>query len=260
MLRTQIGNFAQGFPWRLEAFALRANFSNTEPKMQTTFMTPWPDRLVRPTLVGDLLRGLAMVFAMITGGEHPDGEPSKPVRRWRTSRRAKQQRVHENEDTNLDLAASYGRYSTDMQSCESTSDQHGANRKEGTKNDHSIPESFEYSDEAVSGTKRERDGLNALLAAAERGEFKTVYFYNLSRLARNSIITISILRRLVYVFKVRVICTAENLDTSRGDWEFMATIIAAVNERFISDLAKSVLRGQQSRSVSYTHLTLPTKA
>ena len=78
-----------------------------------------------------------------------------------------------------DIAASYARYSSELQDESSIVQQHRKNREKATQNGHTIPPELEFSDAAVSGTKRERAGLNAMLSAARAGRFKIIYFENL---------------------------------------------------------------------------------
>lgn len=223
------------------------------PRWSSNFIEPlanWGNRLLR-----DFIDALAIVLSSDSKAGKTCSEVNRhnppvsvPVAR-RRKRRSSRRRPQSNNVAvpAPTLAASYARYSTNMQSCESTEDQHRINSCEASKNGQTIPSRLEFSDEAISGTKRERPGLNDLLDAASRGEFGTLYIYNLSRLARSLLISISVLRRLVNKHKVRVICPVEGLDSERGDWEFMAVIIAAINERYIAELAQSVFRGLESR-------------
>jgi hypothetical protein len=75
---------------------------------------------------------------------------------------------------------------------------------------------LEFSDESVSGTKRNRAGLNAMLAAAERGEFHVLYIFSLSRLARESIITMPLLKKLVHIHRVPKCGSRKSLPRSIG--------------------------------------------
>ena len=195
--------------------------------------------------VSQMLAPLGLVLAMVAGTDGNDRvDRPQSQRRARMASRRQQQEVV---GPDPDLAASYGRHSSEMQNEESSNDQHLKNCEEAKRNGHTIPKRLWFSDEAVSGTKRDRAGLNAMLRAAENGEFSILYVYNLSRLARNSLISLSILKRLVHVFKIRVICPLEGLDSANGGWEFMASVVGAMNERFIADLAAGVLRGLERR-------------
>ena len=121
-------------------------------------------------------------------------------------------------------AASYSRFSSDMQRDESIRDQQRTCREKAKLHDHVISPELEFSDEAVSGTKLERDGLSALIDAAADGSFSTLYFHSLSRLARESVITMPLLKNLVYNFGVRVISVSEGIDSNIPGWEMLAEI------------------------------------
>ncbi|RMD58946.1 recombinase family protein, partial [Candidatus Parcubacteria bacterium] len=143
------------------------------------------------------------------------------------------------------IAASYSRFSSDLQRDESNVDQQRRCREAAAENGHHIPSELEFADEAVSGTKRHRRGLDALLEAAENGRFEALYLYSLSRLARESVITMPLLKRLVYTYRIRVISVTEGIDTARDAWEVIATVMSLVHERYVKELAANVLRGQE---------------
>ena len=83
------------------------------------------------------------------------------------------------------------------------------------------------------------------MAAARAGRFQVLYFYNLSRLARESVIVMPTLKTLVYNYGIRIISTSEGLDSERQGWDLLAAVLAIVSEQYIKDLAKSVFRGQE---------------
>lgn len=142
-------------------------------------------------------------------------------------------------------AASYARFSSDLQDSSSITQQQRKCRDKAQENGHDIPADLEFADEAVSGTKRDRDGLNAMLAAARAGRFGTLYFESLSRLAREFVITMPVLKELVYVDRVRVISVSEGIDSTNGNWELMAIFRAWMHEEFLKALRTAVLRGQE---------------
>ena len=84
-----------------------------------------------------------------------------------------------------------------------------------------------------------------MLKAAEEGRFTVLYFYSISRLARESVITMPILKRLVHKFGIRVISVTEGLDSENPGWEVTATILSLVSDRFIKELAESSFRGKE---------------
>ena len=77
-----------------------------------------------------------------------------------------------------------------------------------------IESAFEFVDHAVSGTKLRRAGLDQLLTVARQRGFQVLYFHSLSRLARESVITMPMLKEPVYVHQVRVISLTESLKCS----------------------------------------------
>ena len=84
-----------------------------------------------------------------------------------------------------------------------------------------------------------------MLDAARAGRFGTLYFESLSRLARESVITMPMLKELVYVHRVRIISVSEGIDSSQNNWELMASFMAWVHEQYLKALRAAVLRGQE---------------
>jgi predicted site-specific integrase-resolvase/predicted transcriptional regulator len=142
-------------------------------------------------------------------------------------------------------AASYARYSSELQNQVTNDDQHRWNEGDADSREHSIGVERRYSDLAVSGTKVERDGLDQLLADAEAGKFSTIYFFSLSRLARESLIGMSIMKKLVNKLGIRVISVSEGLDTDRNGWEMQASMLFMFHQKFIEQLAADVFRSQE---------------
>ena len=158
----------------------------------------------------------------------------------RTTRRRIAKEIH-----GLGKAASYARFSSALQNETSNSDQHRENEKAAKKNGHTIGMDHRYSDQEISGTRSDREGLNELLKAARAGKFSTIYFFSLSRLARQSLIGMSILKNLVTVYGVRIISVSESIDTERHGWEMAAEVLLLFHEKYIQQLAADVLRGQE---------------
>jgi site-specific DNA recombinase len=142
-----------------------------------------------------------------------------------------------------DVAASYARYSSDQQDAKSIDDQQRPCRERAEGDGNHIPNELQFADEAVSGTKLKRDGFDRMLNAAEEGRFKTLYFFDLSRLARESVITVTTLKKLVYVYKVRVVSVSEGIDSANEGWFTLATILGLQHEQYLKTLSANVLRG-----------------
>jgi integrase/DNA invertase Pin-like site-specific DNA recombinase len=166
------------------------------------------------------------------------------IRRARPSQPGRGQAQGENPAA-LVTCASYSRYSSDAQREASIADQQRTCREGADRNGHLIAPDLEFFDEAVSGTKLHRKGLDAMLAAAEAGRFQVLYFHSLSRLARESVITMPMLKKLVYVHGIRIISVTEGIDSDRDGWDVMATIFSVMHERYIKELSANVFRGQE---------------
>ncbi|MCB9922379.1 MAG: recombinase family protein [Planctomycetaceae bacterium] len=178
-----------------------------------------------------------------TGDGTNDSAAVSSVRRSRRRRQAASQL--NSAVTTDEIAASYSRYSSDQQREEGILDQQRACRTSAEANGHKLLVEYEYADEAISGTKLRRTGLDQLLRDAESGEFRVLYFYSLSRLARESVITMPMLKQLVHNFGVRVISVTEGIDSDRDGWEVIASIMSLLHERYIKELSANVFRGQE---------------
>jgi len=162
----------------------------------------------------------------------------------RNGRRRKARRTDPPIDSSV-RAACYSRFSSALQDESSILDQQRKCREKASANGHEISADFEFSDQAVSGTKRHRDGLDAMLAAAKAGAFSVLYFHSLSRLSRESVITLPLLKELVHNYGVRVISVTEGIDSDDTAWELIAHIMSIVHEQYLKDLAENVHRGQE---------------
>ena len=144
----------------------------------------------------------------------------------------------------VEASASYSRYSSDLQHEVSIESQQRDCNDRATRDGQPVAPQLQFKDEAISGTKLERDGLNELLDAAEAGRFNRLYFFSLSRLARESVIGMSLLKRLVNVFKIRVISVSEGFDSAQPGWEVLAQVLFMQHERYIKELSANSFRGQ----------------
>ena len=75
-----------------------------------------------------------------------------------------------------------------------------------------------------SGANDDRRELNRLLSDCRAGKIDTVYTKSVSRMARNTVDLLSIIRELRSI-NVRIIFELENLDTANYETEFLITII-----------------------------------
>lgn len=143
-------------------------------------------------------------------------------------------------------AASYSRYSSESQDDRSIGDQQRKCRDRAAAEGLEILPALEFSDEAVSGAKHQRAGFDAMMKAARTGRIDVVYFENLSRLARDCVLTLQTLRELVHRLKIRIVSLDEGIDSAASDsWELLAAVLGIQNEQFLRSLAKFVFRGQE---------------
>lgn len=77
-----------------------------------------------------------------------------------------------------------------------------------------------------SGANDDRQELNRLLEDCRVGKVDTIYTKSVSRLARNTVDLLNIIRELRSI-NVRIIFELENLDTANYETEFLITIIEA---------------------------------
>ncbi len=113
-------------------------------------------------------------------------------------------------------AAVYARYSSENQRPESIDDQVAACRRLAAEKGLTVLEDHIYSDQARSGARSDREGLSALVEAARAGQFEAVLVDDLSRLARDNYLMLSVLAELHFE-GVRVISVADGLDSGDED-------------------------------------------
>src|SRR6516225_9495221 len=141
------------------------------------------------------------------------------------------------------LAAIYARYSSENQRPESIQDQVAACRRLAGQRGFTIVEDHVYFDQAQSGARKDRPGLAALLSAAERGQFQVVLVDDLSRLARDNYLMLSVLAELHFA-GVRVVSVADGLDSHDEEATLGIQIRGIFNELQLRDLKNKTLRGQ----------------
>ena len=79
-----------------------------------------------------------------------------------------------------------------------------------------------YVDDGISGTTFERDGFQAMMSDIESGKVGTVITKDLSRLGRDYLKTGEYVEIIFPDHDVRYIAINDNVDTFKGDNEFMA--------------------------------------
>lgn len=140
-------------------------------------------------------------------------------------------------------AAIYARYSSENQRPESIEDQVSACRRLARERGWATPEDCVFTDQAASGARKDRTGLSALLAAAEESRFTVVLVDDLSRLARDNYLMLSVLGELRFK-GVRIVSVADGLDSEEEEATLGIQIRGIFNELQLQDLRKKTLRGQ----------------
>ncbi len=140
-------------------------------------------------------------------------------------------------------AAIYARYSSENQRPESIDDQVSACRKLAKQRSLTISDDHIYADQAQSGARSDRPSLAALMAAAHSGEFDVVLVDDLSRLARDNHLMLSIIAEL-HFDGIRVISVADGLDSDDEESTLAIQVRGIFNELQLRDLKKKTLRGQ----------------
>ena len=140
-------------------------------------------------------------------------------------------------------AAIYARYSSENQRPESIEDQVGACRKFAMGRGYQVDDQHVFSDRAASGARKDRHGLTAMLAASELGQFGVVIVDDLSRLARDNYLMLSVLAELRFR-GVEVVSVADGLTTDDEECMLGIQVRGIFNELQLRDLRKKTLRGQ----------------
>ncbi len=143
-------------------------------------------------------------------------------------------------------AAIYARYSSENQRPESIEDQISACRRLAAQREFTVLDDHLYRDQAQSGARRDRHGLASLLAAAQERQFDLVLVDDLSRLARDNYLMLSVLAELHFE-GVRVVSVADGLDSNDEEATLGIQIRGIFNELQLRDLKKKTLRGQMGQ-------------
>ena len=103
-----------------------------------------------------------------------------------------------------------------------------------------------YVDEALTGTKDDRDGFQRLLADCRAGKIDMVLTKSISRFARNTVTLLETVRELK-TLGVDVYFEEQNIHSLSGDGELMLTILASYAQeesRSVSENCKWRIRNQ----------------
>lgn len=160
-------------------------------------------------------------------------------------------------------AALYARFSSNMQREASIIDQFRNLERYAEQEGWQVVARFE--DQAISGSKNDRPGYQAMLAAAKRREFDVLLVDDLSRLSRDEIEFKQTVRRFKFA-GLRVIGVSDGFDTNAKGHKIQASVRGLVNDIYLDDLAEKTHRGLTGqalkgfnaggRSYGYRHLPI----
>jgi len=140
-------------------------------------------------------------------------------------------------------AAIYARFSSQNQRSESIADQITACRRYAARHGHEVLDDHIYADEALSGARKDRPSLMALVDAAASHDFEMVLVDDLSRLARDNYLMLTVMAELEYE-GVRVISVSDGIDSGDEEATLGIQLRGIFNEMHLQDLRKKTLRGQ----------------
>jgi site-specific DNA recombinase len=142
--------------------------------------------------------------------------------------------------------AAYCRFSSDAQREASIRDQF--RNIEGYCARAGWPAPALFQDQAMSGSRNDRDGYQAMLQAAEGGEFEVLVVDDLSRLSRDHIECAQVIRRLKYL-KIRIVGVSDGIDTARDNYKLETGLRGLIGELYLDELAAKTHRGLKGQAL-----------
>lgn len=104
-----------------------------------------------------------------------------------------------------------------------------------------------YTDDGISGTSmKNRDGLNQLLEAARRGEVDLILTKSISRMARNTVDLLSLVREMNSL-GVGIVFSREGLDTRDSISEIVLCVLSSLAQGESQSISENVKWGIRTR-------------
>ena len=110
-----------------------------------------------------------------------------------------------------------------------------------------------FTDDGISGTTFEREGLNAMLAEVEKGNIGTIIVKDMSRLGRNYV-QMGMLREQLRMANVRLIAVNEGVDTGSGFDDDFLPFRDVINEYYAKDISKKIKSTFKAKGESGKHI------
>ena len=110
-----------------------------------------------------------------------------------------------------------------------------------------------FTDDGISGTAFEREGLQAMLAEVEKGNIGTIIVKDMSRLGRNYV-QMGMLREQLRRANVRLIAVNEGVDTGSGYDDDFLPFRDVINEYYAKDISKKIKSTFKAKGESGKHV------
>ena len=110
-----------------------------------------------------------------------------------------------------------------------------------------------FTDDGISGTTFEREGLQAMLAEVEKGNIGTIIVKDMSRLGRNYV-QMGMLREQLRRANVRLIAVNEGVDTGSGLDDDFLPFRDVINEYYAKDISKKIKSTFKAKGESGKHV------
>ncbi|MFO0389405.1 MAG: recombinase family protein [Alphaproteobacteria bacterium] len=140
----------------------------------------------------------------------------------------------------------YARFSSDKQSESSIDDQVRNCTRYAERCGMTLATQFD--DKAISGTSKNRPGFEAMLAAAERREFKVLLVDDLSRLSRDDVEMKQVIRRFKFQ-GLRIVGVSDGYDSATKGEKIQSTMRGLMNEMYLDDLREKTHRGMYGKAM-----------
>jgi len=142
----------------------------------------------------------------------------------------------------LAIALTYLRFSSKMQ--HSDEDQARANATFAAQNRLYLPPEFVCSDQAVTGRRTRRDGLERVKAILEQGTAKVLLVYSLSRLFRRSYEAYRFVQEEVVEAGARAVSVSQGVDTAdERSWKLKLQVNGWMDEELLEGIAQNCREG-----------------
>ena len=153
-----------------------------------------------------------------------------------------------------DHAAIYARFSDAKQNALSIAQQVRKCREYAADHDLQILPEHVYSDEAISGARDDRAGLQALLGVATNPgcPFSTILVDDTSRLSRELVGGYEIMQRLRFN-GIRLVCISQGIDSDSEQSDVLFGVHGIVDSVYLKELGKKVYRGVEDKILNGMH-------